>query len=373
VPVDENGFAPPTLEEPDGYVDIDSIVQETQTGRFMFGVGVNSNAGLVGSIVVDEQNFDWRRWPVNGWEDFRNGRAFRGAGQRFRLEAAPGTQVQRYLINFSEPFLFDTPVSLGLSGFYFTRGYVDWLEERLGGGVTLGYQFSPDLAGTLGFTGQSVDISNPRQPTPEALAEVLGNTSIYTFSGQLAHDTRDNTFMSTQGHRISLKYEQTIGDFVFPRVTLEGRQFFPLRERPDGSGRHVLSLIGQLGVSGDDTPIYDRFYVGGFSTLRGFRFRGVGPYDMDVNVGGDFMMLASAEYLFPITADDMIRGVVFVDSGTVEQDVEITDYRVAPGAGLRITVPALGPAPIALDFAFPVAFSGQDQRQVFSFFVGFGR
>ena len=172
--------------------------------------------------------------------------------------------MQRYLINWSEPFLFDTPVSLGLSGFYFTRGYVDWLEERLGGGVTLGYQFSPDLAGTLGFTGQSVDVSNPRQPTPEPLAEVLGNTSIYTFSGQLAHDTRDNTFLSTQGHRISVKFEQTIGDFVFPRVTLEGRQFFPLRERPDGSGRHVLSLIGQLGVSGDDTPIYDRFYIGGF-------------------------------------------------------------------------------------------------------------
>lgn len=373
VPVDENGFSPPTLEEPDGYVDIDSIVQETQTGRFMFGVGVNSNAGLVGSIVVDEQNFDWRRWPRNGWEDFRNGTAFRGAGQRFRLEAAPGTQVQRYLVNFQEPFLFDTPVSLGLNGFYFTRGYVAWLEQRLGGGATLGYQFTPDLVGTVGFTGQSVEVSNPRQPTPPALAEALGTTSIYTFSAQLAHDTRDNTFMSTEGHQISLKFDQTIGDFVFPRVVLEGRQFFPIRQRPDGSGRHVFSLVGQVGVTGDDTPIYERFYAGGFSTIRGFRFRGVGPYDMGVNVGGDFVMLASMEYMFPITADDMIRGVAFCDTGTIEQDVEINDYRVAPGFGLRLTVPALGPAPIALDFAFPVAFNGEDQRQVFSFFVGFGR
>jgi outer membrane protein insertion porin family len=373
VPVDENGFAPPTLEEPDGYVDIDSIVQETQTGRFMFGVGVNSDAGLVGSIVVDEQNFDWRRWPRNGWEDFRNGTAFRGGGQRFRLEAAPGTQVQRYLVNFQEPFLFDTPVSLGLNGFYFTRGYTDWIEQRLGGGVNLGYQFTPDLIGTVGFTGQSVDVSNPRQPTPTALAEAQGTTSIYTFSAQLAHDTRDNTFLSTEGHRISLKFDQTIGDFVFPRVVLEGRQFFPIRQRPDGSGRHVLSLVGQVGISGNDTPIYERFYAGGFSTLRGFRFRGVGPYDLGVNVGGDFMALASLEYLVPITADDMIRGVVFCDPGTVEETVVLSDYRVAPGAGLRLTVPALGPAPIALDFAFPVSFNGQDQRQVFSFFVGFGR
>jgi outer membrane protein insertion porin family len=372
--VPPNGpYSPPFYEEPDGYVDIDSVVQETQTGRFMFGVGVNSDAGLVGSIVVDEQNFDWRRWPRNGFEDFRNGTAFRGGGQRFRLEAAPGTQVQRYLANFSEPYLFDTPIGMGLSGFYYTRGFTDWTEERLGGRVNLSYQFSPDLSGNLGFGGQAVDVFNPRQPTPPALAEVLGNTSIYTFTAGLAHDTRDNTFLSTEGHRLALTLEQTIGDFVFPRINLEARKFFTLRERPDGSGRHVLSLVGQTGFSGDDTPLYDRFFIGGFSTLRGFRFRGAGPYDMGVNVGGDFMLLGSIEYMFPITADDMVRGVAFVDTGTVNENIELSDYRVAPGLGLRITVPALGPAPIALDFAVPVASGPDDQEQVFSFFVGFGR
>jgi outer membrane protein insertion porin family len=236
----EGPYSPPFFEEPDGFVDIDSEVQETQTGRFMFGVGVNSDAGLVGSIVVDEQNFDWRRWPRNGWEDFRNGTAFRGGGQRFRLEAAPGTQVQRYLINFSEPYLFDTPIGMGLSGFYYTRGFTDWTEERLGGRVNLSYQFSPDLSGNLGFGGQAVDVFNPRQPTPPALAEVLGNTSIYTFTAGLAHDTRDNTFLSTEGHRLALTLEQTIGDFVFPRINLEARKFFTLRERPDGSSRAEL-------------------------------------------------------------------------------------------------------------------------------------
>ena len=67
------------------------------------------------------------------------------------------------------------------------------------------------------------------------------------------------------------------------------------------------------------------------------------------------MWVNTVEYLFPLTADDMIHGVVFTDFGTVEDDVEIDDFRVAPGFGLRITVPAMGPAPIALDFAFPVA------------------
>jgi outer membrane protein insertion porin family len=70
-----------------------------------------------------------------------------------------------------------------------------------------------------------------------------------------------------------------------------------------------------------------------------------------------------------------MRGVVFCDYGTVEENIEINsdNYRVAPGAGLRISVPALGPAPLALDFAFPLAKASTDETQVFSFFFGFGR
>ena len=77
----------------------------------------------------------------------------------------------------------------------------------------------------------------------------------------------------------------------------------------------------------------------------------------------------------PLTADDMIKAVGFVDFGTVERDIEINwdNFRVAPGFGFRIAVPALGPAPLAFDFAFPVAQADTDNEQVFSFFFGFGR
>ena len=75
-----------------------------------------------------------------------------------------------------------------------------------------------------------------------------------------------------------------------------------------------------------------------------------------VTVGGRFRMLGSFEYMLPLTADDMIRAVAFVDYGTVEPDVHINwdNFRVAPGFGFRITVPALGSAPLAFDFAFPI-------------------
>ena len=136
----------------------------------------------------------------------------------------------------------------------------------------------------------------------------------------------------------------------------------------------------RLSPKGRDTPIYDNFFAGGFSTLRGFDFRGASPVvplggNSFVEVGGQFMWINSLEYLFPLTADDMIHGVVFVDFGTVERSVrlDMDSVRVAPGFGLRMTVPAMGPAPIALDFAWGVKRAEYDDLQVFSFNVGFTR
>jgi outer membrane protein assembly factor BamA len=133
----------PMFQEP--AVDLDVVLSEAQTGRLMLGVAVNSDAGLVGQILLDEQNFNWSRWPTS-WDDFLSGKAWRGGGQRFRIEAAPGTEVHRYLVSFQEPYLMDTPVSLGLSGSFFDRRYDDWDEQRLGGRVSFGYQWTADDA-----------------------------------------------------------------------------------------------------------------------------------------------------------------------------------------------------------------------------------
>lgn len=349
--------------------DFDVYVEETETGRLMFGVGVNSDAGVVGNVVIDEQNFDITRFP-RGIEDFRNGTAFRGKGQRFRVELAPGNVVSRYVVSFTDPYIFDTPNSFGVSASYYERILRDWDEERTSGRVIIGRQITPDLSATFAVRGESVDISNPHVPTPPELERVLGQSSIVGFRGALIHDTRDSAFLPTEGHYLEFSFEQVVGDFSYPRGGVEARQFFLLHQRPDGSGRHTLALKGQFDITGTDTPIYDNYFAGGFTTIRGFSFRGASPRNMGAIVGGRMMFLASLEYLFPITADDMLRGVVFCDTGTVEQDIEINDYRVAPGFGLRINLAALGPAPIALDFAFPVVQAEGDDEQIFSFYVG---
>jgi outer membrane protein insertion porin family len=304
------------------------------------------------------------------------GRAWRGAGERFRLELVPGTQVQRYMISYQDPYAFfleNKGVSSGLSGFYYQRIYTEWTENRVGGSASLGYQFTHDLSGTFRFQGQDVTIGHPEFPVPELL-EVLGRNPLYTFSASLQHDTRDNPFNASEGHLISASIGETLGAFQYPNAAVEFSQYFKIFQRADRSGNHVLNLDVRAGYTGDNTPIFEKFYAGGFSSIRGFAFRGVTPRDpvYGMGVGGDFQLLGTAQYTFPITADDKLKGVVFVDAGTVEPTITNWNQqvRVAPGVGLRISIPMMGPAPIALDFAFPLNPQPGDVQQVFSFFVG---
>ncbi len=355
-------------------VPLDVLVEEDRTGRFMFGAGINSDAGLTGQITLDERNFNLFGIPTS-WQEVWNGEAFRGAGQAFRLEAIPGNQVQRYLVSFTEPYLFASQVSLNASGFLYDRGFYDWDESRAGGRLGLGYRLTPDLSASAALRLEEVRITDPRVLGVPQLDRVLGGNDFYSGRFSLRHDTRDLPFSPTEGHLIELSYEQAFGEFDYPRGEVDYRRYFLVRERPDGSGRHTVSVSLNTGVSGPDTPLFENYFAGGFSTLRGFHFRGASPVEDTVIVGGRFQLLGSVEYTMPLTADDMIKAVAFCDYGTVEQDITINadNFRVAPGFGFRISVPALGPAPLAFDFAFPVAKADTDDTQVFSFFFGIGR
>ncbi len=353
--------------------DLDIFVQEARTGKFSFGVAVNSNAGLTGQITVEERNFDAFRWP-RGWDDVTNGGAFRGGGQYLRMEAYPGSRFQRYLVSLTEPYLFGTNITGSASLSYFDRNYFDYFESRYGGTLGLGYRLTPDLSVQSSLRLESVGISNPRVNGVPELDAAIGRHDVFGAKLQLMHDTRDLPLAPTEGHYFRASHEQVFGNFDFGRTELDYSQYYMLRERPDGSGRHVLAFSTQLGFQGSDSPIFEHYFAGGYNTIRGFAFRGASPIDNTVRVGGRFQFINSVEYFFPLTADDMVKGVVFCDFGTVERTTAFHDaFRVAPGLGLRINVPALGPAPLALDFAFPINEESTDQKQSFSFFFGVSR
>lgn len=354
---------------------IDVFVQEARTGRIIVGGSVNSDLGVAGQVIIDERNFDIRRFP-RSWSDLWSGRAFRGAGQNFRAELMPGTQVERYTVNWTERNLFGyLPYSLSVGGFLFTRQFRDWTEQRLGGRVALGYEVTRDISVSSELRMEDVKIFDPRLTGVSQLDEALGSNDIYTARFRVAHDTRDSPFMATQGSLLEVVFDQVFGEYDYSRGNLNYSRYFLVRERPDGTGRHTIASTMRVGVTGSQTPIFENYFAGGYSTLRGFSFRGASPVEGDVQVGGEFQFLGSLEYVFPLTADEMLRGVAFVDYGTVEQDLEINseNFRVAPGLGLRVSVPALGPAPLAFDFAYPINHADTDDRQVFSFFMGFTR
>ncbi len=354
---------------------IDVWVQEARTGRIILGGSVNSDLGVAGQLIIDERNFDIRRFP-RSWDDLWSGRAFRGAGQNFRMEVMPGSQVERYTVSWSERNLFGyLPYSLSVGGFLYTRQFRDWTEQRLGGRVALGYEVTKDLSVSSEIRMEDVKIFDPRISGVPELDAALGSNDIYRARFRIAHDTRDSPFMSTEGGLLELTFDQVFGEYDYSRGNINYSRYFLVRERPDGTGRHTVASTLRVGVTGSQTPIFENYFAGGYSTLRGFRFRGASPKVSDVQVGGELLLLGSLEYVFPLTADEMLRGVAFVDYGTVERDIEINseNFRVSPGLGLRVTVPALGPAPLAFDFAYPVNYADTDDRQVFSFFMGFTR
>ena len=359
------------LDTPGEYKDIFVHVKETTTGTFMLGLGINSDAGLTGQIVLNERNFDLFKFPRN-LDELLSGDSFRGGGQELRLEAMPGTQFSRYSASWREPSMFDTPYSLMVSGFYYQRAFAEYSEDRVGGRFTVGRQINRNWSVSETFRIEAVNLFNIPGFASSAITNYAGRHTLEGFRSTLTWDTRDSFLRPTSGHKMDLAFEEVLGDYIFPEVTAEYTQYWTTFHRKDGSGKQVLSFRTQVTVEGDNAPVYERLFGGGFSSLRGFAFRGVGPYENGLNVGGRFSFLNTLEYQIPVLANDKFFLVGFCDAGTIEKDVSIRNFRVTVGLGFRLVTPLTGPVPIAIDFGIPLVKGPFDQKQLVAFYVGFG-
>ena len=101
-----------------------------------------------------------------------------------------------------------------------------------------------------------------------------GNTSKLASAQGLNRDTRDSYLMPTSGSVFDIGFEQILGDKSFPIATAELTKFWTLHQARDGGWKGVLALRSQVSVTSDDAPVYERFFGGGFRSLRGFQFRG---------------------------------------------------------------------------------------------------
>ncbi|MCD6360801.1 MAG: outer membrane protein assembly factor BamA, partial [Armatimonadetes bacterium] len=355
-------------------------VEEGKTAYLLFGFGVSSNYGLVGNIALVQRNFDIADLPKN-FEDFISGNSFVGAGQYLRLEAMPGTEYSNFRLDFQEPWLFDEPISFGTSLFAYNRARQDYDEGRLGGSVSLGRRFQRDLSVVVKLGGEVIDIDNVSSDAPDDVKLVEGSNNVNTIGVTVSYDKikREKFMIPYDGYSLSGTIEAAGGllggDFDFVRLTLSGKKHIPVVEEDDK--KQVLSLYGKVGLmeevwGSDFVPVFERFYAGGFGTVRGFQYRTIGPKQADDPVGGKVLALANVEYSFPLMEEN-VRGIVFWDVGSVYSDLDEMDLgeiRSSVGFGLRIYTPLFGPIPISLDFGFPIKKEDGDETQIFNFNIG---
>ncbi|HEV3163677.1 MAG TPA: BamA/TamA family outer membrane protein [Isosphaeraceae bacterium] len=351
------------------YADIVAQVDEAPTGNFMFGVGASSYGGLMGNVQIVERNFDiWN--PPRSWSDVTSGQAFRGGGQYFSIQASPGTQINSLRVQFTNPYVFALPIGFTTQGYVFQRLYPNWTETRGGGRFSLGRQFGTQTYADVAFRIEDVSFFGYRTPAPAAYLAASGHTTLASLRPSLRFDNRNDPFAPNKGQYVEFAFEQGWGNFTFPKFTVEGRQYVTLGRRPDGTGKRILKFRGYYGISGRDTPVYERFFAGDFGSMRGFSYRGVGPHILGVNVGGIMTALGSIEYQFPLMANDQLHQVIFTDFGTVESSYRFTTFRAAIGTGIRINIPQFGPYPLAFDIAFPLVKEDGDRTRIFAFFMG---
>ncbi len=360
-----------------GVRDVVIAVEESQkAGNFIFGFGVTSNSGLVGSIMLDIKNFDLFDTPRT-FSEFLKLRSFYGGGQRLRIELQPGTELNRFRVDFTEPYLFDKPLRFDSSFYFFERDRDDYNERRVGANVSLGKRitkgFLKDWYGELALRVENIRLDDLDPLVARDIRDDEGSTFQTSAKATLVRDRTDNRFIPTRGDRIRLSYEQfgvMGGDSFFGKLTGSYTRHFTLKT-DELDRKSVLTLRGVAGAIVGNAPVFDRFYAGGIGSVRGFQFRGISPRQGigDDAIGGELMLLFSTEYSFPIYSDTL-RGVLFTDMGTVETDYELSDWRVSVGAGIKLQVDYFGPVPLEFDIAAPVIRNTDDDEQIFSFFIG---
>ena len=350
-------------------------VEEKNTGNFTVGAGFSSVDSIVGFAELSQGNFDLFNPPY-----------FTGGGQKFRLRTQIGTERQDYQMSFIEPWFLDRKLALGVDLYHRDLGFLSdvYDQTQTGARLSLTRALGSDfLIGSVSYTIENVgiDITDRANASPTILDEE-GNRLVSKIGTSIAYDTRNSTFLPNGGQRTELLTELAGGplgaDTDYFRVEMKTAWYF--KGFAEG---HVLELSGRTGVvqnygSSDRVPLFDRWFLGGMYSLRGFKYREVGPKDgTGEPLGGETYWFGSAEYSIPII--DRLRGAFFYDAGMVyrsafryTQDIYNTGmYNDNVGIGLRLNLPI---GPLRLDYGIPITHdpsNGGSGR--FNFGVGYTR
>ena len=325
-------------------------VTERPTGLFSIGGGYSSADGVLGTIDLSQNNFLGRGWLAS-------------------IKIRAGANVQQGQISFTEPWLFDRPLSAGFDLFSVQREYVEYDYSTLGVGLRLSHPFEEYWRWHLGYRLTQDEIRNIKLAADEFLREEEGKKVTSLFSGSITCDSRDSIQTPTRGGQFALSTEVAGlgGDHHFAKSTVILTYFQPVWFGHILSGR-VEGGYG-FGFGDERLPVFERFYLGGPNSIRSFKTRQISPKDdAGVRIGGTSELLGNIEYIVPLPFD--IRVAAFFDIGNVygfNTKFDPTDLREAAGASIRWVSPF---GPIRVDYGFNLDRRPGEKAGNFHFSVG---
>ena len=351
---------------PEDTKDIDIRVDEKRFIDARIGATWSDTDSLAGMLELSHNNMDILD-PKN---------YFTGGGQRMRLLAVAGLKRYDVELDFTEPWLFGIPLRWDISGYIRNVWYDDWEERRIGFTTSLTKRIFDDFTNaSVGYTFEQVKIHGMSKHMSEKFQDEVGSDWVGRVHLSLTRDTRNSIMNPTRGYSISGLAAVTSQIFGasnnYARLELKGTYHYPFFR-----DWFVFSVGGKVGFltsldSGDMVPLYERYFLGGGDSVRGFPYRSIGPEDRNNdNYGGQTMYILTAELSHPIYS--IVRGAFFVDVGDAEEDrFKFTSVNVGVGYGLRIKLPTIA-APLRLDFAYPVVNNqdGVANRLRFHFNIG---
>ena len=345
-------------------------VKEARTGNLTFGAGFSSLESISFFAELTQSNFD-----LFNYKSF-----FQGDGQKFRLRLQVGSRSNQFIIAFEEPWLFERELAGGVELFRTETQFnsSEYDEERFGAEFYVRKRLFELVEGRAFYRIEKIRIFDvDENSAPPTVLDDRGSRSVSKVGMAVTRDTRDDLLLTTSGSRVHITTEVAGGPFAggtdYWRLEGQGTRFWPISEAAD----QVLSLIGRAGTvssfDGDEVPFFDRYYLGGPNSLRGFEFREVSPHEVAADgdeepIGGDSFAFASLEYSLEVV--EPLRFAIFYDWGFVNStdfEFDPSDYNDNWGIGLRLLV--LG-SPLRLDLAFPITsedFNDQSSQFYFSF------
>jgi outer membrane protein insertion porin family len=343
-------------------------VEEKRTGSVTFGAGFSSVDSLLGFVEITQGNFDLFNFPY-----------FTGGGEKFRVRLQYGLERQDAEVEFKEPWFLEQQLSLGYNLFYHNATYLsDYYNQRwLGASVSVARAFGPFWSGSVSYSLQDFDLYDfASNSSPQLLREQGWRTDSSITLG-MTYDNRDSPLLTRRGVHADFSAEfaggPLLGQTNIYKFQADAQRYFPLPYDM------ILTLAGATGVAdyyGNSTevPLFDRFFIGGSRSVRGFGNRDIGPIDSNIQpLGGDTMAYDNIELTFPII--DRVRGAVFNDMGFLDaRSFHYTDawpeLNMAAGVGLRLNLPI---GPLRLDYGIPYKDQGWNHNNTgkFSFDVGY--